>query len=186
MKVPLSPPSSLNPLKGEDLGSLGMTLGDCMEDDLGSSQQVLSDSQGFSEEDFSGAPIKVIAKRSLLGSLKDQQEEVPDPTIYHDVKNAMYTVPASSMATLMPGKWLNDEVINAFLDVVRQRLSEDIYLCSTYTYSQDHTKEGKTMRIFKKGSEQILDNKKLIIIPINFSNNHWMLATVNLEKRQIS
>jgi sentrin-specific protease 1 len=119
---------------------------------------------------------------------------------YHDY------VQVNSLSLLKPRKWLNDEIINAYLNILKDRdckkahLFHDnnleyhkSYYASTHFYPKltaydEHTfkYDVDLKRWFHNPKFQFhLNDMDKIFIPVNITNEHWMLVVVFVAERKI-
>ncbi|KAF8597822.1 cysteine proteinase, partial [Ceratobasidium sp. AG-I] len=80
---------------------------------------------------------------------------------------------------LRPGRWLNDEVVNFYLAIVRQRAEN--YVFNTFFYEkcdQYESVKGWTNNIN-------IFTKNMIFIPIHIDGNHWICAVIRPQSMVI-
>jgi sentrin-specific protease 1 len=99
-----------------------------------------------------------------------------------------------SFSKLKAGEWLNDEIINAYVELIRKRNKTDetctrTLVFTTFIYSKlaEEIKERTyTYTTYKRIWERRLkiDINKVdqILFPINKNNVHWILCRVNVNK----
>ena len=112
-------------------------------------------------------------------------------------------VPVSrrDIATLRPGEWLNDEVINFYMELLKQRASADMSLgdgkrfpkchifCTMFypKLMQNATFDYSRVRrwtMAKKMAHGDVFGMDLVLVPIHCNGNHWTLAVINfVDKR---
>lgn len=114
-----------------------------------------------------------------------------------DVITEVFDIPirVTSMQRLMPGKWLDDEIINAYMMMLNDR---DQRLCrqipsrrctrffNTFFYSKlmeggvyDYTRVRRwTKRVDVFACEKL-------VIPINLSNTHWILVVIYVQAKEM-
>ena len=112
-------------------------------------------------------------------------------------------VPVSrrDIATLRPGEWLNDEVINFYMELLKQRASADMslgdgkrfpkcHIFSTMFYPklmQNATFDYSRVRrwtMAKKMAHGDVFGMDLVLVPIHCNGNHWTLAVINFVDRR--
>ena len=91
-------------------------------------------------------------------------------------------------ATLNPGQWLNDEVVNGFLAILEAHASvwwgpNVVVMVSSFFYPRliaAATEEAKA-KIIRKYTSSFADSDSLtkVIIPLHLNANHWALVIVN-------
>jgi len=95
------------------------------------------------------------------------------------------------MATLSPGQWLNDEVVNIYMKLLEARDAADVSLprCHFFTslfYPKlAESNKGYCYANVKRWTKKVdVFTKDLIIVPIHCHGNHWTLALVNLKSKR--
>lgn len=79
---------------------------------------------------------------------------------------------------LRPNRWLNDRIINAYMRLIQNRMS-NVYCFSTYAYP---SMIGKSINNIKKWfSESDILSYEYVIIPIH-QVSHWTLIIVNEDR----
>ncbi|KAI3660026.1 hypothetical protein MP638_000074 [Amoeboaphelidium occidentale] len=103
-----------------------------------------------------------------------------------------------SLRTLMPGKWLDDDVINTFGEFVlsskgfgltaKKGMRQRLKFIPSYFYLKLNSRDfGKALydRAYKLGRFKNVSYKDTLLIPVNPDNKHWILVGVSLRKRII-
>jgi len=96
------------------------------------------------------------------------------------------------MATLRPREWLNDEVINVFMEVLKAREQADkslprIHFCSSLFYTKlAESADGYLYKNVKRWTTEKkvhggIFKKEMVVVPIHCHGNHWTLAVINLR-----
>ncbi|KYR00153.1 sentrin/SUMO-specific protease [Tieghemostelium lacteum] len=93
--------------------------------------------------------------------------------------------------TLNPGKWLNDEVINFYMELMKQRQAENpgkylkCHFFNTFFYPMLCNNNGTYNydRVKKWTNSIDIFSLDKIIIPIHLGN-HWCLAAINFKAKQ--
>jgi len=111
------------------------------------------------------------------------------------VKEAWMT--RGDIATLAPLSWLNDEVINGFVELLRDyaRQAEGageplpkVHICNTLFYTklaESPKYEYSNVRRWTLGRSAVdLFSRDLVIVPINQGNSHWTLGLINLRQKR--
>ena len=121
----------------------------------------------------------------LSGSDKKRQSIDHDIVIKNDIAN--YVLSRSSLERLKPRKWLNDEVVNAYISLVNQRPAQKAYVMNTFFYTMLEDMRDRSDYVYTK-CERILKRKKvnladyqLTIVPVNITGSHWFLAAFEHE-----
>ena len=151
--------------------------------------------------DKKDVPPKMIKKsKKIIIDLK----EIPSvDTTTNSTSTSTHTPAISknshSLQTLRPGIWLNDEVINQFMEVLNKKETD---ICAT---NENHTPSFHFNSFFMRtlGTGDSYDYNRIrrwsrrirmrenifqlksITFPINVNNMHWTLARINLDTRII-
>ncbi|TIA90330.1 hypothetical protein E3P99_01616 [Wallemia hederae] len=110
------------------------------------------------------------------------------------------TMMSTDLKTLLPGKWLNDEVINYYVEILRQRkdleMEEwekegkkgdkplDVYIHGTFLFSTLESTGYDKAKLGKWVKKVDLFAKDLVVIPINRGQSHWICAAINMRKKR--
>ncbi|KAI5613711.1 sentrin-specific protease 2 [Silurus asotus] len=91
------------------------------------------------------------------------------------------------LATLQEGSWLNDEVINFYLNLVMARAEQDaggrqVYCFSTFFFPKLHGGGHAAVRRWTKAVDLFLYD--IILIPLHLGV-HWSLAVVDLRVKSV-
>lgn len=106
-----------------------------------------------------------------------------------------YSLTRSSFDKLQPGKWLNDEIINAYIKLINARSAQrglkNAYVLNTFFFTlieqmleRGDYQYSKLQRTLKRLNVK-LDEYSLTVIPINVKNNHWLCAGIDLRSRTV-
>ncbi|KAL1505122.1 hypothetical protein AB1Y20_008881 [Prymnesium parvum] len=97
------------------------------------------------------------------------------------------------MKTLAPRQWLNDEIVNSFIELLKMRESQNTSLPRVHFFSSlfytkltEHNYKYNSVRRWtseKKIKGSVFD-KEMIMVPVHCHGNHWTLAVVNFKKKQ--
>ncbi|KAJ7386165.1 hypothetical protein OS493_010558 [Desmophyllum pertusum] len=141
---------------------------------------VAAQRQQLVDQVWDNADVKTIHGKVGLVTWKDVktiQKEMPN---WHEL--LMVEAMRSKGSTWKPG-WLNDEVINAYLEIVEKKANKkgkNIIIGNTFFY--DGLKKQRTWR-----SRVDLSRYKKLIFPGLFERlDHWMLGVVNIEEGTIA
>jgi Ulp1 family protease len=96
-----------------------------------------------------------------------------------------------SLERLKPGKWLNDDIINAYISLINMRSQslglKKAYIFNTFFYTMIEDMQGrndydfkKLMRIINRKKVNLLDYE-YVLIPVNQTHYHWYLLSINLR-----
>lgn len=107
-----------------------------------------------------------------------------------DFKNVPVTT--RSLHTLLPGKWLNDEVINFTIELFNERAtkisSPTCYVMTTHFYNKLAGEDGNSFdyaQVKRWKKKQNLSEYDMIFVPIHSeSEKHWTVAVINLKERR--
>lgn len=86
------------------------------------------------------------------------------------------------MKTLLPRRWLNDEIINfyrALIQVQCNNQNRSVWSFRTNFYSTLTSKGYKDVKRWTRRVESTIFEKELIIIPINVGSTHWCCGVIN-------
>lgn len=115
-------------------------------------------------------------------------------------------VTAADLATLAPGRWLNDQVINCFMAIINRRSvptagtaahagadtpgadppanARPVHAFNSFLFSKfcQHGFDG-----VKRWTKKVdLLSKELLLVPVNVGNEHWVLLAADLKRKRIS
>ncbi|THH11790.1 hypothetical protein EW145_g414 [Phellinidium pouzarii] len=104
------------------------------------------------------------------------------------------------LARLMPGVWLNDEIVNFYGQLIADRAAEaeatkenkqngtkngpNVHYFTTFFWSKLQTGYEKG-RLAKWTKKLDIFSKDIIIMAINHSNAHWTSAAINFKRKRI-
>ena len=110
------------------------------------------------------------------------------------------TVKRMDFKRLQPGLWLNDEIINLYIELLKifdsDLCAKDVtrkptLFFSTWFMEMLLIRDGKynysqVQRLTKRGKIDlnILDYEQ-VIIPINISNSHWIINRINISEKKV-
>ena len=81
------------------------------------------------------------------------------------------------VATLAPGEWLNDTIMNRYMELITQRYSDFVAISSFYTEAAQSSSK-------VKGEKLPPLEGKIGLLPLNV-NAHWTLAVISVQHRTI-
>lgn len=97
-------------------------------------------------------------------------------------------VDSNSLVRLRPGQWLNDDVINFYLELIKTRSKDqggNVSSMNTFFY-QKLSKDGyQSVRRWTKRLKLDIFSLDKLLIPINIQNMHWVCAVINFSARRI-
>ncbi|KAI4902375.1 hypothetical protein NFI96_018845 [Prochilodus magdalenae] len=130
-----------------------------------------------------------------------QHEPLPDTEMQHEVSAALaqrdpnlvlssafkLRITQRDLATLQEGSWLNDEVINFYLNLVMARSEHDagaikVYCFSTFFFPKLHGGGHAAVRRWTKAVDLFLYD--IILIPLHLGV-HWSLVAVDLRTKSV-
>ena len=97
------------------------------------------------------------------------------------------------MATLRPGQWLNDEVLNFFFKLLQQREESKMdpalpschfHQTNFYTKLAECRGGYKYDEVARWTRNMDVLGKDLIMVPIHLHGNHWTLAVINMKQNR--
>jgi len=99
-----------------------------------------------------------------------------------------YTLTVKDISTLKGLNWLNDEVINFYFELLKERSNNNenlpnIHIMNTYFYSKYLEKGYKSVRRWTKRVN--IFEKQLMFIPCHMNGVHWTLCVVNFDQKNI-
>jgi len=104
---------------------------------------------------------------------------------------ANYQLTTGSLERLNPRKWLNDEVVNAYISLVNLRPGQNAYIMNTFFYTMLEDMHIRCDYSFAK-CERILKRKKVnlsdytwTVIPVNVRGSHWYLAAYHKDTQKL-
>lgn len=88
----------------------------------------------------------------------------------------------ADLQTLRDGRWLNDNIIDFYLNLVMKRNSK-VFIWTTHFYSTLASRGYSGVARWAKRKKIDLFTMDKVIVPVNISNTHWALAVIdNLQK----
>lgn len=109
--------------------------------------------------------------------------EKSEETNYADNKKR---VTVADIKSLKSSKWLNDQVINSYFDLIFERAKANegkypsVFRFSTFFYNQFLTGGYKSVERWGKN----IFKYDLVLIPVN-PGQHWTLVVVNMKERTV-
>jgi sentrin-specific protease 1 len=155
-------------------------------------------------EEMSAPKFKIVdfGNRRVLWGLKPSEEAKVDELMRrkggNDAEQICNRVILRSLRSLLPGRWLNDEIINEYLRILVSKHNEvcrqkNQRLCHAYNTAfmfnlisrnaDDEKYNYEEVRRWSKKvpGKNLFDLDKLFI-PINQNNTHWMLVVVSFQE----
>jgi sentrin-specific protease 1 len=137
-------------------------------------------------------------ERALVEDFQDMDEENQEHIIAQFGNDIVYR---RSLATLLPGAWLNDDIINAYMQILNARVEErpqrtffstsnfvrtllqvnhfDPNIRGTYNFSAIGRRWRQRLPV-----DDIFHLDRMIL-PVHVHGNHWTLADVRLREHSI-
>ena len=129
-------------------------------------------------------PLLWFEHRSFAAETEVSSALGPGPAgeLLTDIANIPVT--RSSMRTLRPGNWLNDEVINVFIELLRKHIEATnlpkIYITSTLLYAKLVCRGYQFSRVARWTKNCDFRQIRRVIIPLHIHGNHWVVAIIDL------
>jgi len=104
------------------------------------------------------------------------------------VEKFNYTITVKDITTLKGLNWLNDEVINFYFELIRERSNNNpglpnIHIMNTYFFTK-YLKNGyKAVRRWTKKVD--IFDKQFMFIPCHMNQVHWTLCVVNFYQKEV-
>ncbi|KAJ2726071.1 SUMO1 sentrin specific peptidase 1 [Coemansia sp. Benny D115] len=128
-------------------------------------------------------------KKAPSFTLPDDASEVIDSATSAGFTCELNNVPvtARDLKTLAPGQWLNDEVINFYMQLIIARSSDEgmpsVHAFNTFFFST--LRDNGYQRVRKWTRRVKLFDKDLIIVPVHLGV-HWCCAIVDFANKSIA
>ena len=125
---------------------------------------------------------KVIIQKTMDADLVWAADALmSDPTV--SIKHCNMCITHHDLSTLIPGRRLNDEIINFYLKVIIPH--PDVYVYTTFFYSKLVSKGEYDYSSVKNYTKRVdIFNKRLVVFPIH-RGVHWTLATYYPKKLRL-
>ncbi|KAI7885845.1 cysteine proteinase [Lichtheimia hyalospora FSU 10163] len=129
-----------------------------------------------------------------LVALTDEEEALVDDLLYSGkqgvvAKHKNAVVEYKDIVKLHPETWLNDEIINFYMDLIMDRASQagsslpSVHCFSTFFCS---TLRGHGYQKVRRWTKRVdIFAKDLVFIPINYSY-HWTLGVIDMNQKTIT
>lgn len=144
--------------------------------------------------------VRCIRRAKKLVPLSIEEVEVlqyamkqPSSTIL--VERSRIEITSGLLRCLQPREWLNDEVINFYMELLKERNQRphskgyrpQCAFFNTFFWTK-LTLEGytyKNVQRWTRRSKTDIFQHDLVMIPINISNTHWALGVLNISAKSI-
>lgn len=114
-------------------------------------------------------------------------------------KIAREQVTDSDLVRLRPNKWLNDEIINFYGQLIMARAEDckensmsngrkrslKVHYFNTFFWSKLESEGYERARLAKWTKKIDIFSKDVVLIPVNHSNSHWTAAAINFRRKRI-
>ncbi|KAJ4867631.1 Ubiquitin-like-specific protease 1A [Raphanus sativus] len=144
--------------------------------------------------DVRGEPFRSLSEEDLTAVKQAFSANVQNILVTHESSNIDISV--EKLRCLKPGQWLNDEVINLYLVLLKEREAREpkkfikCHFFNTFFFTKlVHSGTGynygavRRWTSMKKLGYHLIDCDK-IFIPIHM-NIHWTLAVINIKERKL-
>ncbi|CAI4230724.1 unnamed protein product [Auanema sp. JU1783] len=104
------------------------------------------------------------------------------------VDTAAAKISRKDLATLSGLHWLNDEIINCYLNMIVQRCEKDsnlpkVYAFNTFFFTNIATKGYASVKRWTRKVD--IFSYDILLVPVHMHNNHWCLAVVDFPNKKI-
>lgn len=89
------------------------------------------------------------------------------------------------LSCLLPGGWLNDEVINAYLGVLQQRGRGRIWCPNSFFWSKLRDDGTAAVRRWAARAGVEMASLELILLPLHLNEDHWALGAMNFQSSSL-
>jgi sentrin-specific protease 1 len=118
------------------------------------------------------------------------------------VENSFGKISGRDIHKLQRGQWLNDEIINYYMEMIKARSNAPqkviktassqgnfkfprIHVFNTFFYSMLARKGYNGVRRWTKRAKVNLFEMNRVLIPINKGGFHWILVVANIDKKRV-
>jgi Ulp1 family protease len=114
--------------------------------------------------------------------------EVPQDEVL--IERFNQPIRADDLMTLRPGAWLNDEVINFYMNLINERSKQDskalkVHCFNTFFYSNFLLPKGYAgVKRFAKRAKVDIASCDMVLVPIHLGV-HWCMSAVNRKEKRI-
>lgn len=198
--------ASLESVASEDLLGQQVLNSKHHEDKLKWYDTIIKSSQKQQEEVFRSLPDyrdKALARDALKPRFTEHENQLFENAMRQngnldEILAELFKVQLSrrKIQCLDSGHWLNDEVINLYLKLLRQHSvsafdsANQCYFHSTFFFTklcENGTYHYRNVaRWTKRGANKCdLFSQKLVFVPINVNNTHWALVVCEMKRRKV-
>lgn len=103
-------------------------------------------------------------------------------------------IASDEFQSLRPGKWLNDEAINRYFSLLliraRRGIGKNLIIHHSFLSRKfaSLSEKGKLRWVRKTKNTfctTTVNDAELVLVPIHVENNHWILLTADLQRKQL-
>lgn len=92
------------------------------------------------------------------------------------------------LLTLSGLNWLNDEIINCYLQLICDRSKKDetlpkVYAFNTFFYTNVNTKGYASVKRWTRKVD--IFSFDVLLVPVHMNNNHWCMAVIDMSEKKI-
>jgi Ulp1 family protease len=159
-------------------------------------QQVELYSSNSSLSVQSSGPMDLVSASCNISSLRDVELTEDDRMglsallsghADQEVLIHKYNIPMTreKISCLKPGTWLNDEVINFYVEMMMQE-GGSIHSFNTFFMVRLYQNENYNFNNVARWTKKVdIFRQKKVFIPINYKNEHWVLVVIDLTIKTI-
>lgn len=136
--------------------------------------------------------VEETIERPPLGEINEFIEEILDGKDYNETLIEAFDIPISKkdLETLEGLNWLNDEVINFYFNLIKERADSidnypNVHIFSTFFYAK-LSSGPNAYNMLKRWTRKVdIFAHDIILIPVHLGM-HWTLISVNCTKKRIA
>jgi Ulp1 family protease len=106
----------------------------------------------------------------------------PATSVVAEIDNAIIT--GRDMRCLVEGKWLNDEIVNGYIALLKQNLPDTVFIASSFLFERYGGRKYDAVQVgrwFKRAKVSMLEK---VYLPIH-GPGHWSLAVIDIVHRRL-
>lgn len=132
----------------------------------------------------------VVETPSLTRAMQLEVEAALVPTPAEEVLVSAFRIGIrrADMHTLSDGKWLNDEVINFYMNLLVERSQKEglprVYAFNTFFFPKLISSSYDGVKRWTRAVD--LFSFDIALVPLHFGNTHWCLAAIDFRTRHIA
>ncbi|KAK9454325.1 hypothetical protein V1511DRAFT_501700 [Dipodascopsis uninucleata] len=142
--------------------------------------------------------LRQVKKEVIKPLTNEQLQKVNNCLHNHDLNRVLVSgfridITVRDIRTLGDGQWLNDNIIDFYLEMITQRSRISTtdglsiprsFVYTTHFYTTLSNKGYKGVSRWAKRKQLVLDQTDYIFVPINVHNTHWCVSIINLKNRR--